>query len=93
MDYLNIIVPICSAIGTIVTLRNLSSKRFEKIEEKFEKIEKKIDERFDKVNERFNRIEEKFEKINDKLNETNSRVVRIEGYLFGLDRPKNGTEK
>lgn len=45
------------------------------------------------LQKKFDKIDTRFDKIDSELKDINGRVHRIEGYLFGLDRPKTGTDK
>lgn len=39
MDYTNIVIAACTAIGTILALASILGKRFDKMDKRFDKIE------------------------------------------------------
>lgn len=81
MEYTNIITAVCTALGTLYTLKKMF---FEKIDKQFEKIDKqfeRIDLQFERIDHRFNKIDDHLRDIRGDIHHLDKRITRIEDRL------------
>lgn len=73
-DYTNIIIAVCTLIGTVLSITTILGRKFDKIDARFDKI----DLRFERVDQKFDQSLDRLARIEVRVEERTLRVIHMQ---------------